>query len=145
MIDLKEIEASGEVISGIREFLLYFPEYEEKLTDFENIELYTAVMCYLDDGSKIRFDRFSKQTTFYDKDYNDYKRSKEQINFDLARNIKKIMQLRGFTQEDLANQVGLSQATFSNYLSLKHGSIPAWLLIKLSDILNYDLKELQRG
>lgn len=145
MITEKSLAAEGlySDANDLRMFLMYEPWWENRIIGMTRG--FFTVIFQIDDGSKVKFDLLAKTSRVYPKDYKDENRTKEMVNEDISRNIKRIMYIRGVNQSQLAEVCEVSQQTISNYLKCMHGSIPVWMLLKIANFLQIDISELYQG
>lgn len=109
-----------------------------------HIEEYYAInewelFIRLTNGDKFIFDQYYNAVHFV----NDYDKelTKEQEQKEFSRNLKKLMDHKWINQEELAEKLGITQATVSNYCNSRR--IPDSItLIKIARILNCSLDEL---
>ena len=142
MITVEDLEEQGLGLdaNNLRLFLLYNPQYENHVIGYNKI--YLGYIFYIDDGSKTKFDLIDKSFLYYPPGYKDEDRTKDEVNYDIARNIRRAMYLKGKNQKDLAQACGLSQGTISNYLAGNRTDIPVWALLRIARYLSINVSQL---
>ena len=110
--------------------IMMFEDYEsrykfdaEKVVDYYMFDN-TQLIVELEDGSKILYDYMEKTIRYLRRpgssEENDM--SEEKWRYEFSQRLRKKMQLRGYGQDTLSQETGISRVTISHYMTGK--SIP---------------------
>lgn len=124
------------------DYIMMFPFVKDQIVDWFHIDKF-MIGAHLIDGTFDTYDGIERCGTHY-KSYEDYLMPPEndrkwKIRF--ARNLYRKMCMAGYTQEELAQETGISVGTISNYMN--GISEPSALkLYKIANALGYDMNNI---
>lgn len=94
----------------------YYPFIARDAIHIQEFSNY-AVICYMDDGSKIFYDDIAK--SFRNLPPNADELSEEECRNEFGIRLYKLMAHKGITQEELARRTGIHQVSLSRYITGK--------------------------
>lgn len=128
--------SSCEVL--INQFKLYYPDFYNNAIDWWKSGPY-HITFLLDNNDRVEFDgsdntiRWSRSADLFT-DNDEYKK-------EIGRNIKKFMTYRGLNQQEVSEQIGITQAMLSRYIT--GSSMPRLdKLNHLAHVLNCEVTDL---
>jgi DNA-binding XRE family transcriptional regulator len=98
----------------MRNFKLQFPNVAANTMSYENYND-TELIAYLEDGSIILYDDLNGTIRNLPQDSNDM--TEGEFLFDFSIRLRKMIDVRGIPQNELAEQAGISPLTLSRYVN----------------------------
>lgn len=124
------------------DYIMMFPFVKDQVVDWFHIDRF-MIGAHLIDGTFDTYDGIERCGTHY-KSYEDYLKPAEddqKWKLRFARNLYRKMCMSGYTQEELAQETGISTATMSRYMN--GTAMPTVRkLMKITDVLNCTLNDL---
>lgn len=121
------------------EFELYYPLFAKRMVKWEASDL-LEIAIYLDDGSTMLYDFITKVITLR-VIYEDEEVSKEKWIKEFSYNLHRRILNSGLSQEELADMIGVSQGSISNYTSGRQ--LPSiYITMCLANVLGCDINDL---
>lgn len=123
----------------IRHFSMYFPSFFKRAVEIRP-DKYNTLFVRLDDGDSLIYE----DTDHYIRRLPDDKdnMTEDELKREFSYRLKRIMYVKGITQEVLAERTGLSQPAISQYLSGKR--IPNFCAIdKIARVLKCSVDDLR--
>lgn len=124
------------------DYIMMFPFVKDQIVDWFHIDRF-MIGAHLIDGTFDTYDGIERCGTHY-KSYEDYLKPAEndqKWKLRFARNLYRKMCMAGYTQEELAQETGISTATMSRYMN--GTAMPTVRkLMKIADALNCTLNDL---
>ena len=99
------------------EFKTYFPSLSRKMVKFKRLNV-RELLVKLDDGSGVVFDMFEHSIRWLPSDSENM--TEQQCRKEFGLRLRKIMEIKGMTQDDLANKTGINRVILSNYIRGKN-------------------------
>ena len=123
----------------MRNFKLQFPNVAAATMSYENYNS-TELIAYLEDGSVILYDDLNGTIRNLPRDSNDM--SESEFLFDFSIRLRKMIDVRGIPQNELAQQAGISPLTLSRYVNGR--SVPnLYIADRIAKALDCSLDELR--
>lgn len=96
-----------------KNFALYYRELAERVTDYDETDI-GELTLYLDNGETIIYDDIhqSVRTLPIDSD----RMTVEECRSEFGKRLKSLLERRCMSQRELANMIGVSEMTISNYM-----------------------------
>lgn len=130
------MRSSFEII--LEQFRTYFPDLYDKGTDWWKSGPY-HITVVLNDGDRVEFDA-SENTIRWLREIN-RSLNNEDFRKEIGRNIRKFIVYRGMRQQDVSEQIGVTDAMLSRYIN--GTSMPGLdKLYKLANVLNCNITDL---
>lgn len=97
-------------------FKAFFPSLAESTVEYYNHSR-SELVAKLDDGRAFLYDNTNNSIRKLPRDSNNM--SEEEYRIEFSMRLKKIMYRKGWTQDDLSEATGITQAMISRYISRK--------------------------
>ena len=125
--------------SIINNLELYFPTVAKCMTAYRQIDDF-EIMAYTDDGDRYVYDDLNRTIRMLPRYEDTMTESVWRREFGIR--LKHRMIRRGLTQQELANEVGISQVMLSNYMTGR--SMPSFYIVdKLARALDCSVDDLR--
>lgn len=99
------------------EFKTYFPSLSRKMVKFKRLNV-RELLAKLDDGSGVVFDMFDHTIRWLPN--NSENMTEQECKKEFGLRLRKIMEIKGVTQDDLSEKTGIAQPILSNYIRGKN-------------------------
>lgn len=121
-------------------FKQYFPLFAEDAVSFTTSNIPCELIVKLTDGSSILYDDVGQTIRNLPDDPNDL--SKEECNKEFSYRLRKIMQIKGITQQELSERTGIAQSHISNYV--RGTRSPSFYIIdKIAKVLDCSIDQFR--
>lgn len=118
-------------------FKLYYPSIAKMTVDY-HMDGPDVLIAKLSDGATIRFD--DMEHTFQSIPYSSDDMTEENCRYEFAIRLRRLMVYEGISQAELADKIGVSQVSISNYLTGKR-TPNLYVLDKIAKALNCSIDE----
>jgi DNA-binding Xre family transcriptional regulator len=120
-------------------FERFFPSIARLALNCRQIDL-SSIMVDLEDGDRVMYDDVEKTIRTLPKDPNSL--SKDQCSYEFGLRLRRVMTMKGITQEELAERTGLTQTMISLYINGKNN--PSFYAVdKIAKALGCSLDDLR--
>ena len=127
--------------NALRKFELMYPRLYSQIVSHIMIAEFETLFT-LEDGTKVIFDELTDRCIrLRPRDENSPDLSKEEWRLEFARQLKKKLAVRGISQRELADRLGMTEVTVSKYVN--GTQMPdSYTVYRISNIINCPLIEL---
>ena len=120
-------------------FKRFFPSIARLALNCRQIDFF-SIMVDLEDGDRVMYDDLENTIRTLPKDPNSL--SKDQCSYEFGLRLRRVMAMKGMTQEMISEKTGIHQVTISNYMTGKY--MPSFYAVdKIAKALGCSLDDLR--